>query len=192
MTRRRVSLALALLAVALLAVGTGGFGSSEVDRGLDVAVVDDESALLGVEVGENDADEVRLDNGDNRDVTLVALENQAGDSALRVANLRVSPRDADRNLTSGRPPHVRNVSVKAGAAPTEKRIVAETVVCGNNRENRMGIDVDLTAYADGVAVELTRTVWVECTGDPSGPPSEGTIEETTDDTTAETTDSASG
>lgn len=177
MTRRRVSLALALLAVALLAVGTGGFSSSAADRGLEIAVVDDERAFLGVDVG-GDGETVRLDNGnrDNRNVTLLALENRVGDSTLRVADLTVEARDADRRLTSGRPPHVRDASVQPGTDPTEKRIVAGTVVCASNQENRMAVEVGLTAYADGFAVELTRTVWVECSGDPPGPPSEGTTD----------------
>lgn len=49
MNRRRV-LALGVAVAVLASVGgTGGFGSASVDRGVQVAVVDDEAAYLGIE-----------------------------------------------------------------------------------------------------------------------------------------------
>jgi len=158
---RRVPLALALLGIALLAVGTGGFSATSADRGVSVAVVDDENALLGVENGA-----VALDNGNHSDVTLLALENQADSTRLRIADLTVETPPDERALDAGSPPKLYGVSVESNGNPTKRRIVADKVVCASNRGNEKRVIVGLTASSEHLTVELAREVVVECTGNP--------------------------
>lgn len=176
---RRVPLALALLGVALLAVGTGGFSSSTADRSVSVAVVDDKNALLKVDVGNKtaEADEtgdvdgvVRVDNGnsppENRNVPLITLENQADSSELTVAKVTAKTPVGERGLSAGRPPKISNVSAVSNADSTKRQIVAGSVVCANNKESEKTVIVSFTASSDQFTVELSRTVTVKCTGDP--------------------------
>ncbi|MFC7082442.1 hypothetical protein [Halorussus caseinilyticus] len=83
MATRRVSLALALLGVAVLTVGTGEFTSADTDRGLRVVVTGDD-ALLEIDHGSRS-----LSNGVHRRVRLLSLRNQFGDGSLSVSVVRV-------------------------------------------------------------------------------------------------------
>jgi len=160
---RRVSLALALVGVALLAAGTGGFSATTADRGVNVAVVDDENALLGV-----DDESVVLDNGNNSRVSLLTLENQADASPLTVTDLTVETAPGERNLTAGPPPKISGVSVDSESPSTKRPIVADKIVCANSTRNEKTLLIGLTAASDDFTVELTREVNVVCSGDPSG------------------------
>lgn len=158
MTRPRFSLALALLAVVVLTASTGGFSSVDADRSLEVAVVDDDHALLEIDRGNRS-----LANGVHRKVRLLTLRNQFGDGPLAVPTVRV--------VGSGesQPPRVGNASVTSDDGGTVKAIVAD-VTCANNSNNAEVFTVRVRASAnDGdVSVRLSRRVRVTCTGDPAG------------------------
>ncbi|MFC4447717.1 hypothetical protein [Halorussus aquaticus] len=158
MTRSRFPLALALLAVVVLTASTGGFSSVGADRSLDVAVADDDHALLEIDRGNGS-----LANGVHRNVRLLTLRNQFGDGPLAVPTVRV--------VGSGdpQPPRVGNASVTSESGGTVTVVVAD-VTCANNSNDAEVFTVRVRASAnDGdVSVRLSRRVRIACTGDPAG------------------------
>lgn len=164
MTRRRISLALAVLGVVLLTVGTGGFSSVDADRNVRIAVADDERALLGVNERTPE-----LDNGRQRDpVVLFVVENQASSSQLDVTVLDVESEHVDDTRGEGRPAKVPSVVARSGDTATEQEIVAKQVVCAADRANETRVTVRFRASTDEFSVRLERDVRVSCSGDPSG------------------------
>jgi hypothetical protein len=136
MTRRLLPVALAVLAVASLALSTGGFSATIADRGVSVAVVDDDQAYLGVDLETTDASNgtanlsVTVANRFPADTTLTAVEVEAGGET--------------------RTPLAGGATVTTGDATTVR---FANVSCGST--------VSVTASGDGVAVTLSRPV--ECT-----------------------------
>lgn len=150
MTGSRVPLALALPGVVVLTAGTGGYLSPSADRSVEIAVADDEYALIEV-----DSVDRTLDNGNNQTVTLLELRNQIDDGPLAVSELSVTGED------DSRPPKVLDWSVASGATDATKRITAE-VVCANNVENSEVYTV--SANGNQFSVRLFRDVSIACTG----------------------------
>lgn len=166
MTRRRVSLALALLGVALLTVGTGGFASVDTDRAIRITVADDENGFVGIERGNRS-----LGNGVHEDVTLLTLRNQFNDNPLEVSEVRVSGENESQ------PPRVRNVSVESEARGSTKAIIAD-VTCANNTNNTevFTVSVDLSENDGGISVQLARDVEISCAGAPTTERSNRTVD----------------
>lgn len=162
MTRRRISLALAVLGVVLLTVGTGGFSSVDADRNVRIAVANDEHALLGV-----DERTPEPGNGRHRDpVVLFVVENQASSSQLDVTVLDVESAHVDDARGEGRPAKVPSVVARAGDTATEQEIVAKRIVCAANRANETRVTVRFRASTDGFSVQLERDVRISCSGNP--------------------------
>lgn len=166
MTRRGVSLALALLGVVLLTVGTGGFSSVDTDRSVRIGVADDENGFVGVEQGNQS-----LSNGVHEDVALLTLRNQFNGNALEVSNVELAESD------DSRPPRIRNVSVASDADGSTKTIVAD-VTCASNTNNTevVTVSVDLSGTDDEFSVQLARDVRIICTGDAPGEQSNRTAD----------------
>ena len=78
MSLRQASFALLVLAVGMLVLGAGGFSAMEADRPVDVSVVDDEDAYLGVTAEQEAGDvNVTIVNRFANEITITQVE--AGD-----------------------------------------------------------------------------------------------------------------
>lgn len=145
---RRHLLALGLVAAVLASVGgTGGFGSTNAGRSVEVAVVDDEAAYLGIERHGVNGDTWkvtltnRLSSGEPLDVT-VTVETRTG-----------TPDDRTSTATPTSTGSVtETVRVEHGSPET---ITVDGVTCGDTAEVAAETD-------DGsVVIEATREVTCE-------------------------------
>lgn len=164
-----VVVAAALTVVAI--VPTGGFTAASADRSVQVAVVSDDEALVGI-----DPAEPTLDNGRHADVALLQVRNGFGEPVTVTASVA----RADR---TGQPPTVRAVTGPGTLAPGESGAVTADAVCAAARETGT-VTVELAVAGDGVDVTMERDVEITCTGDGrgvggnetdgGGPPGDGT------------------
>lgn len=144
-TRRKIVFGVLVVAIALLATGTGGFSSIEAERGVDVAVAEDEHALLGIEVAEtegtvgNSFTLLKLFNNFDQDISVESVE--ADDKA---------PIDVQSATVNGA------VTVECLSAVTSAEVDLTVSVTGD--------DVSITKYKD---VEVTCN---EATPTPSPTP----------------------
>jgi hypothetical protein len=151
MTSRRVALVVAALAVTALATGTFGFTGVDAERGLSVAVADDDEAFLGLEPGPLDhCGEQRLVTVTNRFEAAVTVDvSVVGTSDVRVGAVGTP----DGAVGPGESAHV---SVRL--QPDE-----ETATDGGDGT----VTVRIHAAGEGVESAMTRTYAVQCA--PSSP-----------------------
>lgn len=150
--RRRIVFVCAILAVALLLIGSGSFTAATVDRGVSVTVVDHEEGLLAVETTEHE-----LPNG-NHEIS-VPIENRMGEPV----DLSVTHADPP-----GEFPNVQRVTapdrLDIGAAAT----IDLRLVCSTSATQRSVVPIHVEAHGDATSVELTVDLSISCTGDPPG------------------------
>jgi hypothetical protein len=156
---RLASVALLALASTGLLFGSMGFSSVAADRGVSVAVADDDSSLVGY-----DSDAVAVTG--NERVDLVTVTNRLSSEAS-VTNVTVTTSGDDDNVV------VSNVS-KPTLGPGEAEAVAADVHCPGNRD--VPITVSVTVEAEGVTAAIsgdttTRSFSLDCggEGESSGP-----------------------
>lgn len=146
-TIRQFGLAIGVLAAVLLATGTGGFSAMEADRGVTVAVVDDEHAYLGVTTHDH-----RLEPG-MHDVTLLTLTNRFG----RDLDVTVTVTDDDR----GPPLLIQSYDRSENLPAYTSRDVTADIVCSGQGGSET-VTVAVVASSPGVEVQLSRDVTVVC------------------------------
>lgn len=140
---RHASLALAVVVLVAFTVGTGGFSSATVERGVTIAVADDEQAYLGiapVNVTVTSGNETRLFTLTNRFGTNLTIDAQVNDTS---ENMNVAAVDMPNRLGGG-------VSGPVNA----------TVACDENATGTVTVRID--ASGAGVEVTMERRVTVEC------------------------------
>jgi len=125
--------ALLLVGVAALAIaiGTGGYTTTSAERSVNVAVADDDHAMLGVE------QTVERGNG-SANLTVTVTNQFATDATPPTVTVHVGDRTVD--LTASGP-------LGPGEAATA---TFENVTCGES--------IEVEADGDGADVHLTRTV----------------------------------
>jgi len=161
MSKLRVaSVALLVVASTGLLFGSMGFSSVAADRGVSVAVADDDSALVGY-----DSETVRVTG--NERVDLVEVTNRLPSEAS-VTNVTVATSGDDDNVA------ISNVS-KPTLDPGEAAAVAADVHCPGNRD--VPITVSVTVDAEGVTADIsgdttTRSFTLDCGGKGQGPSSD--------------------
>jgi len=146
---RVASVALLVVASTGLLFGSMGFSSVAADRGVSVAVADDDSALVGY-----DSDTVDV-NGKER-VDLVTVTNRLSSEAS-VTNVTVSTAD-DVEVTD---------VAKPTLGPGEAKSIAADVHCPGNRS--VDVTVSVTVEAEGVTAAIsgdttTRSFELDCGG----------------------------
>lgn len=173
---RRLAAVLAVVAVALLSTGSGAFTAAQLDRGMEVNVVEDEEAFLGVEELDPTLNYVDVDGGadsegeepsegaqvtldsTHEDVELLRLENRFGDIELTAIEARISGDGAGEPDVLGEP------SAAEPLSSGDSGLVTVDVECpevpGETASETWEVTVD--AEGSGVAVELTRSVTVTC------------------------------
>lgn len=165
MTRlRRASFVFVVLA-AVLATGTGAFGSVGAERPFEVSVADQDDALLGVETYHVTTDNPPTDH------ELVALHNRFDQSVeVTLSFGEDAPADHPKlkrlstgDTTSRTFPESFTFDLGEGNVET----VDATVSC-NNATDGATWDVAISAEGESVSVETTETIQVTCTGDGLG------------------------
>jgi hypothetical protein len=140
-----------------LAVGAGAFTSVSADRGVEVSVVDDDEAMLGIETA-GGGDTVKSDNNPETQPVMTFHNRFGEDIELDVT---VSERDGKPKLKSSR---LDPASGELGSG--DPATLYAKINC-NNGDPPPSEDWSVTIEADGetVSVETTETITVECTGD---------------------------
>ena len=146
MRRRLLYLVAATLALSVI-VGTGGFSAVSADRGVDVAVVPDEHAYLGIETVSTEATV-----GESVDV-LRLRDNFASDVDLEAVHLVDSSVPAD-------------LEGPTGSAPLDDA-ASVSVSCDGVGEGELTFEI--TAEGTSAEVVATRTIPFSCTPSPIEP-----------------------
>lgn len=164
----RVSLALAILAVVLVAAGTSSYSVATADRAVSIDVVDDSAAELGLErdlVVDTDSasTSVTVANRLATDVTVEIEHEPIGDDRPSL--------DVDPDSFSLAPGDDREVRVSMACPEPNTTSVddAETddTDTGTETESNGSVDLedvelDIHARGSNVEIELTRSVTVGC------------------------------
>jgi uncharacterized membrane protein len=149
---RRLAAVLAVVAVALLSTGSGAFTAAQLDRGMEVNVVEDEEAFLAVEELDPRLEADVNSSTDHADVELVRLTNQFAEQDLTV--------EVDINEGSNGPDATSEPTAESiSSGETETVTAAVECPAGASSEDWT---IDITAEGDGVEIQLTRTVEVSC------------------------------
>jgi len=149
--RRRLAVVLAAVATLALVAGAGGFTSASLQRGLQVAVADDDSAFLGVASATSSCE------------LSVTITNRFEGTALPVT---VSV-DVSGDVRAVDPERTRIVPSGESRTFAFELTPTEDAARGDGPETAT-FDVD--ADGDGVAVDLTRTQsGIDCQPEPVGP-----------------------
>ena len=139
-TLKTVSIVLAFTAAVGMVLGTAGFSAIDADRGIEVSVVDDESAYLGVET---------VDPVVENESSTVAVYENGFDAELDEFSVQVIPTDPSVDATVTDAPE----SLDAGeSAPVDVVVESEDADLDS-----VGLQLEVTASGDGVSVETSRT-----------------------------------
>lgn len=139
---RHVSLALALAALVAFSVGTGGVSSTTAERGVSIAIVDDERAYLGIEAVDTNATS-------GEEITLFRLTNRFDHE---LSELDGAVMNDDMSIEMAMP---------ATLAPGASGPVNATFECTENTTEETIVQIEVAG--DGVSVVTNETVTVECT-----------------------------
>ena len=169
MKRRNLILLLGGASSGALTVGTGAFSSAQVERGVNVNVVEDDEAFVGYDSG--DAKEAT----DGETLELVTVENRfANDVKLSVSEFVVTPESGDYPDIDGLTPESSEETgsddpetIHVGAGESET--IDGTVRCDGN-SGRATVEVTIRVEGGGVSAELfgdteTRRFDVVCGGE---------------------------
>ena len=161
MKRRHIILLLGGASSGAMSVGTGAFSSAEVERGVEVNVVDDEDAYVGYDASDKT---VPTDENDDGTVNLVTVENQFHESVdLRITEIEtnVIPQDGDSDS-----PTVEVVEEERSEFGTgEADVIRGTVDCTGGAGGTSQVEITVTVEATGVTARLfgdTREFDVSC------------------------------
>lgn len=153
MSRRIALVVLALATVAVFATGAFGFTSVSAERGVSVAVVDDENAFLGLPNEPSVTCEVADDTETGCTVALVDVTNQ-----FSTALTDVSASATDDEVSLSTPGEI-------GVGETET--IRGTVTCDPDEGEQTTRTYELTVSVDGEDVSATKydkAVTVTCVG----------------------------
>lgn len=144
-TRKTASVVLAVVALSGLLVGSAGFGSASAERGVSVAVVDDDSAYVGYE-----SSDLTVNDGDR--VPIVTVSNRLFDDVV-VTDVTVS----SESVTFANLSHPT-------LAPGESAVIEGTVDCQPGDAETVEVTVTLegagviaSIYGDTVTREFDVT-----------------------------------
>ena len=139
-TLKTISIVLAFTAAVGMVLGTAGFSAIDADRGIEVSVVDDDSAYLGVEtvdpIVENESSTVAVyENGFGTDLDEFSVHAVSTDP-----NVDATVADAPESLDPGE------------SARVDVVVESEDVDLDSVK-----LQLSVTASGDGVSVETSRT-----------------------------------
>lgn len=147
---KRLALAGFVVTAVLIATGTGGFSAMAADRSLQVSVVEDEHAFLGIEVVEREG------TVGNTQFTLLELTDNFGQD-VDVDEVTVASEDAPIE-----------VELPSEATSTDGDFLAMDdtldvpVSCTEPTDGAVDVTLHIVASGTGVTVVKDKTVGVEC------------------------------
>lgn len=148
---KRLALAGFVLAAVLVATSTGGFSAMAADRGVQVSVVDDEHAFLGITVEDTEG------TVGNAQFTLLKLTDNFGQD-VDVDEVTVASDDA--------PIEVELPSAATATDGTYLEMddtLTVPVSCTEPTTGKVDVTLHIVASGTGVTVVKDKTVAVECT-----------------------------
>lgn len=144
---------LALGALVLLAPSTTSLAVSAVDRPLSATVAGDGDGFIGV-----DTEDIYLDNGHHKAVTLATVTNNLG-----------APASVSVELLSnqhGPPPIVKDPTGIDRLPNGASGELTADITCANVPDKTEDIEIKIVAITDDQRVTLWETVTIHCTGEP--------------------------
>ena len=144
--RNRFGLVLTVLGVVLLVTSSVGVTTVALERPVEIAVVEDDSAMVGFESYEPTAG--------NDSVDLLTVTNRA-ETALSVHEIEL--RGTNSSIDSD--------PVNETIEPGESTTIRGEITCENGKYNdQTTVPVDSTLTGDGVTIERTIDLTVACDG----------------------------
>ena len=146
---RTLALTFALIAAAGLLFSTVGFSAAEIDRSIEIDIVDDQSAAIDYE-----SHDPRPGN-ETTEESLLTVTNGLN------SNVNVTVDVSDGEPVVNNPNHEQTLELDPG----EKLEVEETIDCkGEDKHGDYHMDVNVTASGDDVDVDFqeTRQVTITC------------------------------
>lgn len=162
MKRRNLILLLGGASSGAMTMGTGAFSSAQVDRGVEVNVVDDESALVGYRSSD------KVLSSDEDEIDLVEIKNRFGDDTeIKIVNIETEVEEikGDGPTLDDDPTYPE----ESFAHWDGYKNITGQVSCGSSA-GKSRFEVTVLVQGSGVQAELfgeteTRSFIVEC--DPS-------------------------
>lgn len=147
-SRRSLPLLVAVVVVTSLVLSGGAFSAVTTERGVHLAVVDDEKAYLGLQP----VTPLELPADETLDLNVVRLTNQFTSTLDEIS---VSVTEGDDDL-----PTVADVNAPSGLGPGDVGWITADIDCGVSGN---GETVTITIEASGRdSVELARDVTIDC------------------------------
>jgi len=137
-----------VLGIVLLTVQTGAFSRASADRGVDIAVVNDDDAYLGIEKRP-----VSVTSNESENASLVRLTNRFSRSLELV--LTIAESDTERL------PDISSVDGPTVLQSGESESIRATVRCDNLTATETAT-VGIQASNDGTRVVANRTIQISC------------------------------
>ena len=172
MTFRRVAIGLAVLAMALVLISTGGFSAMYADRGVHVEIVDDDRAIIGYEsldpievtgtwtdAGGNETDASNAAGRVSEHADLVTITNRAG---APIEHVEVSSYETPDGI------ELEDISTPDSIGVGDEETISATVVCKPSAAGSPGdIAVTVTLRSEHFVAIIdgdtdARTIPVEC------------------------------
>ena len=165
MKRRHFILSLGGASAGAMTIGSGAFSSAEMERGVTVSVVEDDSAFVGYDNASDPKGHKHVT--DDGPIDLVTVENRfANEVNLSVSKFSVTPEsgdypdiDPDSLKLSGKDESPDDEPVDLGPGesvdlgPSESGTIRGTVVCNGNSE-RAAVAVTIRVEGGGVSAEV--------------------------------------
>ena len=137
-----------VLGIVLLTVQTGAFSRASADRGVDIAVVNDDDAYLGIEKRP-----VSVTSNESENASLVRLTNRFSRSLELV--LTISESDTERL------PDISSIDSPTVLGSGESESIRATVRCDNLTATET-VRVGIQASNDVTRVVANRTIQISC------------------------------
>ena len=153
------SIVFAFAAVSLV-VGAGAFSSVSADRGVEVSVVDDDEAMLGIEDGPH-----AFPNG-NEDRELLTVTNRFAQSVTVTARITDSGDGGVPTLKDST--DRKTMTLDSGDTGNFEWKVQCSAQGGKANPQTETWTIDVLANGSAASVQTTQTVTIECTGNGQG------------------------
>lgn len=153
MVRRLAGVVGVAVLVLSATVGTAGFTSGTLERGVDIEVESGDDAYLGIE-----SHSVTAEPGHSTAPVLTVRNNFAGDVRLRVDATVDTP-------SKGRSPKILELTSPSIVGVGNESMVHARVVCGDTKRSET-FAITATVTGPDVETTFTREVTVTCSGAP--------------------------
>lgn len=138
-----------------VAVGTSGFATGTLERGIDIAIESEDDSYIGIQ-----AHSVTAENGRSTVPVLTVRNNFDGDVRLQVSAT------VDAGPSGEGPPKIHSLTPPQTLGVGEEGTIQATVICSNSTQRSGTFSIEATATGPDVSSSFTRDVTVTCSGNP--------------------------